>query len=335
MKSPLTKFNEKILGPAYHFIDDHFGRSARHGYCKSIANFIFEKSIDMSLIMIVLNSFSLISSHIAQIKSLKKSKRENKDYLINQEKIELGLDLCLTTVPPTMINHVLRKQLEGGKISTKKTLHNLRYVVAPAAGVKEKELCDTSHILPYWENVKNGINSIGYAIKTKCKFIPKEIRKKLKFHAPDLNVRVPSATITDMAIDADISMKSGFKDLYNHKAYDDIVGGINGTLIISTFLYLTLISNILMPIIRNLLANRRYKKELERSGETSESLKRKNTYNCLKSDFVVNKTKTIPEIFKEDNIEKPKVYTPNINYNLNKKDDLFSDFRNSHSTLRI
>ena len=43
---------------------------------------IFEKSKEMPVIMLGLNAISTLSSHISQINGLRKSKRENKDYLI-------------------------------------------------------------------------------------------------------------------------------------------------------------------------------------------------------------------------------------------------------------
>ncbi len=336
MKMPFDFLSKKIVGPLYRFRIKYFSRSALYTYCNSMANFIFEKSKDIPVIMIALNAISIFSSHLAQIGSLKKSNRENKDYLINQERIELGLDLVLTTVFPSMINNALRKKLEGGEFTTRMTEYNLKNVVAPAAGVTEKELCDTSHILPFWKSVKNAINSIGLAIKHKMKSQPKELWNFLKVKEPDLNAAVPTAKLFDIAVDADASKKSGFKNLYNHKAFDDMVGAVDGTLIITTILYLILVSNIVMPIIKNLMANRAYKKQLEKSGETPESLKRKMKYNSLKTDISISDSKVFGEFVNNNSI---KSASGNLSYKKADanmyKSNIFKEFNNFNSNLRI
>ena len=326
--------SKNIFGPLYKFRKKFLSRSALYNICNKMANFIFEKSKDVPIIMIALNALSIFSSHLAQINALKKSNRENKDYLINQERIELGLDLVLTTVFPSMINNALRKKLEGGEFTTRITEYNLKNIVAPAAGVTEKELCDTSHILPFWKSVKNSINSLGLAIKGKMKSQPKELWDFLKVKEPDLNAAVPTAKLFDIAIDADVSKKSGFKNLYNGKAFDDMVGAVDGTLIISTILYLILVSNVVMPIIKNLLANRAYKKQLEKTGETPESLQRKMKYDALKTDIAVKNN----NIFKEFTNNNPvkKVTKSDLYYKGNAdnqyKNNIFNTF---NSNLRI
>ena len=338
MNMPFDILSKYVCGPIHRLRIKYFSRSALYNCCNTMANFIFEKSKDLPVVMIALNSLSLLSSHLAQINALKKSNRENKDYLINQERAELGLDLIFTTVFPSMINNALRKKLEGGQFTTRMTEYNLKNVVAPAAGVTEKELCDTSHILPFWKSVKSSINSLGLAVKKKMKSKPKELWKILNFKEPDLNKAVPTVSLFDIAVDADASKRSGFKNLYNGRAFDDMVGAVNGTLIITTILYLIVVSNMLMPIIKNLLANRAYKKQLEKAGETPESIKRKMKYASLRTDISLNDNNKIFSEFlnnnpvKSDNISNVSYKKANFNA---PKNNIFKDFKNYNSNLRI
>ena len=64
----------------------------------------------------------------------------------------------------------------------------------------------------------------------------------------------------------------------NGRAFDDLGHSRNGMLIMATLAYTILATNIIMPILKNKLTNRTYKKELELKGETPESIRRKKRY---------------------------------------------------------
>ncbi len=289
MQNPAEFIRNNVLAPSYNFYKQYIGKSARHRYCQSLANFMFEKSQDTAFVMLIFNALSIFSSHLAQIRGLKKSNRENKDYLISQERVELWLDLALTTIPPSIINHTLKKKLEGGEITTKLTRKNLTTVVAPAAGVQIKELCNTDHIPPYWQNMKQSAKSVLNNIKKTLKDKPKALWDFLNIKDIQTAETLSAPKMSDIAIKADLHPNDDFKKLYNGKAYDDIIGGINGATILATIGYTIVVSSIVMPIIKNLIANYSYKKQLEKMGETPESIKRKKKYNDLMMSY--NETK--------------------------------------------
>jgi hypothetical protein len=237
-----------------------------------------------------------MSSHIAQIGGLKRSKRENKDYLITQEKKELGLDLVLTIIPPFMINNFLKKKLESGMITTRESRERLINVVAPTVGVQREELYSTEHIRP----VKEVLASLGYQLTNlileKDRKMPKSVSNELanvnqhlKSKLPDEVIRFPSATLKDITTDFDNGVmnktvsKNVFKQFRNNSAYDDLCAQNEGILIMTSLIYLITVSNIVMPFLTNKLANKSYKKQLEKMGETKESMKRKQRFAYTKA----------------------------------------------------
>lgn len=84
-------------------------------------NLIYES--EPSRMLIVLNALSLLTSHLGQINGLKKSNRENKEFLIKQENNELILDLVLTLGPPSFIKSCISKLLEAKNQSGKLSLN--------------------------------------------------------------------------------------------------------------------------------------------------------------------------------------------------------------------
>lgn len=268
--SPINRFRKKFLTVK--------GAQSRIG--NPIANFVYGKSNEMPVVMLVFNAISILSSHFAQIHGLKNSDRENKDYLIEQEKSELGLDLALTIIPPFMLNRFLTKKLDSGVLTSKSARAKLCNEIAPTLGAWRTDLYNTDHIIPIKDSIKNSKDSMLRSLKSNPK-IPFNLRKKIRVKPLDVNERLPAVTMEKVTLDFDRIHKGKYEGFYNGRAYDEIIGQRNGVLIIAGICYTILASNIIMPILKNKLTSKRYKKELEASGETPDSIKRKKRYNKL------------------------------------------------------
>ncbi len=302
MKTPLNILQDSIIVPVYNFHKNFLSKNAVHASCKKVANFVFNCSKETALIMLIFNAVSILSGHISHIGGLKKSNRENKDYLISQEKKELALDLGLTIVPPFLLNNFLKKKLESGVITTPEAQEKLVNLVAPVVGVSKDELYSTEHIRPIKETIASVCSKFTSAVLKHDKKMPKKLEETLisldqnfKSKLPDYVSKFPSPTLEDIATDFDNLAKENkisqgiLKKLHNGSAYDDLCGQNNGILIMATIAYTILASNVIMPILKNKLANRSYEKQLAKMGETRESIKRKKKFEqCSYSIFENN-----------------------------------------------
>ena len=297
MKTPVEFLKKNVFGPAYRFHRDYLSRNARHNNIyKPIANFIFEKSKEMPVIMLGLNAISTLSSHISQINGLRKSKRENKDYLITQEIGELGFDLALSIIPPFILNNYLTKKLDSGEWTTKSAREKLLKIIVPTVGVAEEELYSTDHIIPFKENLRNTKNSILLSLKKKNK-IPQKLLSRINIQEPDLNTKIPAARMEQITTDFDIIRKKRYKGFYNGSAYSEINGQRNGLLVMAAIGYTVVVSNIVLPILKNKFSNYMYNRQLEKMGETKESIKRKKRYNNLSQTMEVKNEENVFNIF--------------------------------------
>lgn len=291
MKAPKNLLQDKILIPLFQFQKKFLSRSALYSACNKTANFIFKKSDDIPFILLFFNSVSVISSHLAQIGGLKKSKRENKDYLITQEWQEFGLDLALTIVPPFLLKNFLEKKLYSGQWTTKSAREKLLFTITPEVGVAKDELYNISHIKPIKETVGNWTAQITSKLK-KVQNLPEVMKKGISFlegnpnvKLPDPNKAVPNATMKQITLDFDANKKNKFKGFYNGSAYDEIIGQLEGITILATLAYTILASAVITPILKNKLANRAYRKRLEKMGETPESMERKKRFKYTDNTF--------------------------------------------------
>ncbi len=324
MKTPMKILQDYIIVPAHKFYKDFLSKNARHSYCKNVANFIFNCSKETALIMLFFNAVSILSSHISQIGGLKKSKRENKEYLITQEKKELGLDLVLTIIPPFMLNNFLKKKLEAGLITTKEAREKLINLAAPVVGASRDELYSIEHIRPLKETVSTIITRGTSAILKHTKKMPKSIENVvrnidtgLKKKLPNFAEQIPKPNLEDIATDLDNLAKEKkvsktiLKQFRNGSAYDELCGQINGLLIITTLAYTILASNVIMPILKNKLANREYEKQLAKMGETKESIKRKKRFE-YNNVPILKPDNDIFNIFSDTNLTISQTTNPQI-----------------------
>ena len=310
MNPALKVFQTYIFAPLHRFRQNFFSRNAAGNFFGVITDFVFDCSKETALIMLFFNAVSIISSHIAQIGGLRKSKRDNKDYLINQEKQELLIDLVLTIIPPFILNNFLKKKFESGTLTTREAREKLINVVAPVVGVSRDELYSTEHLRPIKETVASLIAKVSELILKKNKNLPiklesnlRSINKKAKALLPDSVTRLPFVTLEDIACDFDNLAKEKrisngiLKKFRNGSAYDDLCGQNNGLLILATIGYSILASNIIMPILKNKLSNRAYEKQLAQMGETRESIKRKKRYEFNNVPILNSSDSKLFEVF--------------------------------------
>ncbi|MBQ9245869.1 hypothetical protein IJ182_06350 [bacterium] len=306
MKTPLNILSEAVIAPLHNFRKAYLNTHYLRQGADKLSNFIYEHGKETDIMLLFFNALSIISSHIAQIKGLKKSDRENKDYLINQEKKELLLDSLLSVVPPFLLNKFLRKQLDGGKITTRSHYKKITEFAVNELGLSTDDLFNTEHIRPARETIVNGIHRCANNIIKRFPNMPntlsniisggRDLLQKSKHYIGAGKV-IPSST-EDIANALDYKFKDlpevlGKNKFYNKNAHDDLSGMIEGLLILTSIAYVIVANNIVMPILKNKMANREYEKELAKKGETKESIKRKKRFSCFDSPTIENSTDNI------------------------------------------
>ena len=283
MKSPIKLLSDYIIEPVYNFHKNFIGKDARHRYLQGFANTIFKLSKDLPLIMLGCNAIAIASSHIAQYRGLKKSNRENKEYLMKQEKIEGVADIALNTLPIFALKNGLTRKLESGAWATESSRNNLMYVIAPTAGINLSELYSTDHLTSGKESAKNLWNSTKLFLRRK-KLIPEKLMGKFTFVEKDLNKRIPKGSIEEIAMKFDGIRKRNFDGFYNGSAVDEICGQFRGMEMMLAIGYGILASNIIMPIIKNVVTNEMAKKERKKNYNSKESIERRERYGSLQLD---------------------------------------------------
>lgn len=336
MKTPFELLQDRVLVPVYKFKNKYISRDMLHKVCKNTANFIYDKSKETAIILLSLNAISTISSHISQIRGLKKNKRENSDYLINQEWQELGLDLIATIIPPFMLNNFLMKKLDSGKWTTKSARDNLINVIAPTVGATQNDLYNTQHLVPVKETlggiIAHGIEKVRNGKKPHPKLEKLFSTLEQKSHyirIPDQNKAIPLASMEQITTDFDVIRHKAFKKFYHGSAYDEISGQRNGILILAAIAYTVLASCIITPIIKNKLANRSYnnymkKKELKaKKAPINDIIKPMDWYENTDNSSIFNTFSPLS--------------TVNYSKNTEKENLLFNRFNkiSSSSNLRI
>lgn len=355
MKTPIDLAKKFIFIPLENLPDKFLRKVNISKILKKVSNAAFDISKDTALVMLFCDAISILSSHNEQIKGLKKSDRENKDVLIAQEKIERSLDLALTIIPPTLLTRAIKKKLESFEVTTHKAEDLVFNYVGPGVGAHRAELRSTEYIRPLVENAIRGISKVSTAIGNNKKLNPKAQEQFKRFgnfcksRIPDLdNMYLPrsveevTAYFDDMGHRVSPTIKS---KLRNGSAYDEIQGMVNGLCIAGVIGYSILVSNILMPILKNKISKRNRDKELAKIGETRESLKRKKRFAYTQIEPI----KTEKNIFdkfdsfdsqnikKEVKVEQKQTYTTVTPYQKSKTFETFNTYdRISQSTgLRI
>ena len=329
---------EKIVKPLHNhkFNLNQIGNNIR-----DFTDWVYQHSEETAIVLIVLNFVSMLSSHCAQISGLKKSDRENKDYLIKQELMELLLDTGLTTVPPIIIEQNLDKALNSGRIRTPSEVKTLRDKIALQLGVGQNEIFSQVPKKSYKEIIGSTLFEKIEQLQSLEK-IPEPIKKAAKkmqgmkyiekFVPQDT---IQSNTLKDITIDFDVKFpdSEAISKMYKNSAYKEICGQINGILILATLGYTLLTSCVVIPILKNKMANYFQKKELEKKGITKESLKRKKQLDVVST--YSNETQETPDIFlnMNNNIFSSKPAPAAIQRHNESKTETFDNFHDFNKIL--
>lgn len=307
MNSPLKSAVKTIVCPVLKpalFIRDFFRkRPLGYKFSRKLSNFVFEYSKETALIMLFGDAVSILSSHNAQIKSLEKSDRENKDLLISQEKIERILDLGLSIVPPIFLTRKIKKCVESGHLTTRKFQNLQREVILPSLGIEANSLNHIEHIRPIKETA---IVSTHKALKSlseykaispqidyntlskaqKLQFNTQNVLKKgsnyLKSKVKYLDTTEIPKSLQELCIAVD-NLTGDVPDsvrckLRNGSAFDEFQGMVNGFTIAGVIAYSILSTNIIMPIVRNKLSSKFRTEQLANMGLTRSDIKRRKRF---------------------------------------------------------
>lgn len=295
---------KKITSPFARIYRHLLSKEALQKGANGFANFVYSHGKDVATMMLFAFAASTISSHIAQRNGLKKSDRENKEFLMQQENTELGLDLALTIIPPFVLKNILNKKLCKGEILTHKTKDFMQNTLASVVGVNQKDLYYVHPKPPLKYRIERKIVDFQKFIR-EHKLLPKSMLKRMRIKNLPPYIPPSRATLEDMTTDFDILIKQYKTNqilagddkpvhrtldtitdkLYKGSAYSDVCGEKEGLLIASTVLYTIVAANIIMPILKNKIANKRYREELALIGETPESIKRKRRFNFYDTEL--------------------------------------------------
>ena len=343
MKTPIDLAKKMIFAPAKNLYDGFFKKVNIFKIFNKTADFIFEYSKETALIMLIGDAISILSSHNEQIKGLRRSDRENKEVLITQERIERALDLVLTIIPPFMITRAIKKKLESFKITTREAEDLVFNYIGPGVGAHRNELKSIEYIRPINETIMGGISSISKAISTNKKLSAETQEKFRNFsntckkHLGNIeekyipkSIEEVTAYFDDMGERVSPTIRA---KLRNGKAYDEIQGMVNGLCIAGVISYSILVSNVLMPILKNKISRSIKDKQLAEMGETRESIKRKKRFaytqiEPIKTEKNIFDTFDTPNIKipKESNINKEPLYTQITPYKNSKTFESFNTY---------
>ncbi|MBQ4122886.1 hypothetical protein IJD44_04085 [bacterium] len=319
-----TNIKNNILAPAKRVQDKYITKKAFKTACHKASDFLFDKSKDTAFILLGLTAISTISSHIAQINGLKKNKRENSEYLINQEWQELGLDILLTIFPPFVLKNALSKKLDSGQWTTRSARKALLDEIAPSIGASRDDLYSTQHIV----SLKSTLGEYGakiikkirenHTVSPKVDKILKKIENNRYVALPDKLRRIPLPSLERVTAEFDEKLSTAtdatkkFAEKYHNKsAHAEIVGQNAGIVVLATIAYTVLASAIITPIVKNKLSNRSMQKKLEKEKAKANELAEqreflKNTYredsDIFGSFANIDKGLKIVETKKQDNL---------------------------------
>lgn len=301
-----------------------FSRRGFYKACHKFSDINYYCSQDTSLAMVLSTSLAVFASHCSHIAGLKKSKRENKDYLLKQEKAEFMTDLALTIIPPFLIDRYFKIKVDAGECTTREIRRRMECDILLKYGKGRKDVYNTEHIKSLKELGRLFIEVIQNKIRLfKLKMLgAKNIEKAIKFP----NVKMYSTSLEKFAMDLDWQNKFGKAkyfdefNFYNNSAYSDMINQTNGLKVLPTLVYTAVMSSIVVPICKNLIANNMYKKELELIGETPQSVRRKARYGNLKDMGGANSNPLFNSF--------TPVFTASSIKNHQTQNDIFSEFNN-------
>ena len=199
------------------------------------------------------------------------------------------------------------------------------------------------YIRPVTETIIGGIAKISNAISNNKKLTPntqeqfKKFSNYCKSHIEDIDSKyIPrsieeiTAYFDDMGHRVSPTIKN---KLRNGKAYDEIQGMVNGLCIAGVIGYSILVSNVLMPILKNKISRKNKDKQLAAMGETRESIKRKKRFAYTQLEQTTPESNIFDTFnyfestnIKESKVSKEQIYTPITPYKESKTFESFNTY---------
>ena len=299
-KNTIKIFQNKILNPVFEQGKPHNLK----GLVEKFVDFYFDKSQDATSMMLFFDAISLLTSTMAQINVQKKRNDPNKEYLIEQQKSEFKASLPLTIIFPFFVVKFLGRQLSSGKVMTQSTNKLVEDVIKPYLGYGKNDGFYIAPLKTTKEVFQEGKNLFLTVLK---KIAPQKYKNRIKIIPINPNKDVPGLTLKNLLFEFDQKVADelralnsqniqdisyfrsprvqevlGKKALYKNSAVKHVNGEIEGIKILTLIALNVITANIIMPIIKNKITNKRHKKELEVIGEDLNSKRRKDRYNNLK-----------------------------------------------------
>lgn len=244
---------------------------------QKVSTFIYNHSQDPTNVMIAFNAIAIFSSHIAQRNGLKKSNRENKDYLIEQENKEMWIDAALSLFPSILIKKYVDRKVLTGAWTTPSQRKKMLVDLPTATGMSSDDIYETFTKIPITKKCKDAFNFCKFKIATN-KYIPKSIREKISWTPIKAKGRKFGEKTVEALKSYDKLAEGKSLVMRNGSALDDIGGFRNGLNLMATLSYSILAATVIMPILKNILTNISYKKQLAEIGETPENIRRKKRF---------------------------------------------------------
>lgn len=330
MKNSPSDVMKRIVSPFSKFYDKFLSIEAIKGMTRGFSNYVFTHGKDVATMMLFAFAASTLSSHLAQRNGLRKSDRENKDFLIQQENTELVLDLALTIIPPFLLKNFLNKKIVKGEMLTKADSNFIEGTMIPIVGTTSKNLFELPSKPTLKTRFKQTVNTVK-TVMSENNLLAKDnllrennlLRETCLDNVKNKPLPLPQQTHLSMETATNLFDSTVYKykknyalmpdekvrkaisaadnHLYRGSAFADICGEKEGILILSTLLYTIIAANVVMPILKNVIANKRYKQELAAKGETIESVKRKKRYTFFDTNIKVGDNNVFNKITKCDN----------------------------------
>lgn len=321
-------------------LKDTAGQKAKK-ITRVFADFVFGKCRETAVIMLAFNALAVYSSHTAQIKGHEKSKRENKEFLIDQEKKERKIDLFLTIIPPFLLDMFLSKKLDKGILTTKAHRNKIIYELAPSIGAQRSDLYQTAKFSfkeYIWEQTAAVLDLIGKfrnKFPNKREFFDKaaelslNIKRSMKNEFSAKPLEILSSVFDNRVLEGKLQPDNPtLLNMRNGRAYDEIYGQNNGLRILAAVLYIAAANSILMPYLKNKWSNKEYERSLKESGETTENLLRRQRFEYPLSN--VRRKTSLFDTFTNLDIETRKLYRKNsklYGYNTMPDSKMFNVFK--------
>lgn len=307
---------------------------------QKISSIVYNHSQDASYVMIAFNALAIFSSHLSQRNGLIKSNRENKEYLIEQENKEMWLDAGLSILPSIAIKKYVERKIVEGKWTTASQRQKMLTHIPTGSGASRDDIYETYVRVPIIKKCKDAYNTVKAKIATN-KYLPKSLRDRITFERIKPKGRKFGVKFRELQELYDELWQNKSPYMRNGSAIADIGGFKNGMELMATLSYSILAATVIMPILKNILTNISYKKQLAAIGETPENIRRKKRFAFNETPVYTSTAPCFAEMSASLGRSKNTIYHQNLKNvascsNYHKHPSVFSDIAKMNtSSLKV